>query len=237
MFHFKTIQTKTMALVFSVFLLAASIHAMHDFNKIKSDAFKTLDSVNDTVNAALVDYTSAYVFNQNIPDLQRTINAFESIYIKSISILDQDGMIIVTNVAGSPIGIKHPVLNTLLHTDNNSIKKSDEYLILNTFDILGVPIGYMLLEGNLETYKSQVDKEINTLLQNALLWLAAFLIISVLITKSLSHPIHDMIKKLQTTQDDEVLKFPSQSQKEFKYLASTIANTHRHSYCRAGRRE
>ncbi len=226
MFSFKTIQIKTLVLVFSVFALFLTIHAIYEFNKIKVRTFETLDKMNTTINTIVVEYTSAYVYNEDIVNLQKTVDAIKSDYVKSIYILDKNANIIVKSKKSTLGTTKHPKFDTLLNSKNSAIKNTKEYIVLNTFDILGVPIGYMILEADLQTYHNHIDEEIDKLIFDALFWIVTFFILSMLIAKSLSNPIQKIIDRLRLTGDSEVLEFPNQPQAEFRFLSLNIARTH-----------
>jgi len=223
---FQTIRTKTIVILFSVFFLFLSAYSIYQFKSIKAQAFATLESVNKTVNALLFEYTGAYIYNKDIENLQLSIDAIESEYIKSIYILDEEGHIIVQNKKTDMPHKAHPMFSALLKADEHSIKSEDEYLILNVYSILDVPVGYMVLEANLEAYHKRLSKQVDALLISGAILSIVFLIISFAISYSLSSPIEYIIKKLHRVQDNEVLQFKKQGQAEFEYLCNSISTSH-----------
>ena len=226
MFKFNTITNKTITLIFTIFLLFIVIDTAYQFTKIKSHSFSILDKMNTTLNALIVHNASAYVYNHDIENLQRTIDAIESDYVKTIYILDKDANIIVESKKSTPSTIRHAKFDILMNDENKSIKNTREYLILNAFNILDVPIGYMILEADLQAHDNHVREEVTILVFGALFWLTIFFILSVLISKSLSRPIHEIIEILKEAKDQDVLTFPIQPQDEFKFLTINIAKTH-----------
>ena len=226
MFMFKTIQKKTFVILISFFIVFLAIHVLSELQEIKTRSFNTLDKMNTTLNSIITEYTSAYIYNKDIKNIQTTIDAIDSDYVKSIYILDENANIIVESKKLLLSKIRHPKFNTLLKAKNQAIKNTQEYFILNTFSILDIPIGYMILEADLKTYHTLVDKEINEVLLDAVLWFISFLILSLVIARTLSLPIYDIIDKLKATKDNEVLDFSYQTQKEFQYLCENIAKTH-----------
>ncbi|MEN8304357.1 MAG: ATP-binding protein [Campylobacterota bacterium] len=226
MFILNTIQRKIFVFLISSFLIFLSFHVVYESEEIKSHSFTTLDKMNTTINTIIAEYTSAYIYNRDIVNIQKTVDAIESDYVKSVYILDKDANIIVESGKALPGKIRHHRFNALLEGDERAIKNSDEYLILNVFDILDIPIGYMILEADLKTYHLHLDEKIKQVFLKALVLLVIFVMLSVFIAKSVSRPIQDIIDRLKVTKDNEVLKFPSQTQKEFQYLCENIAKTH-----------
>ena len=224
---FKTIRTKIIFMIVSVFILFLGAYAAYQVENIKERSFETLASINETINAILVEYNSAYLYNQDIENIQLTIDAIKSEYIKAIYILDEDGYIIAQNRTTTTSKKIHPKFKELLlHVENQSIKTTNEYIVLNTFEILGVPIGYMIVEANLQTYKYNIDKDMKFLAFGTILSLLFFLLVSVFISNSISSPIENIIKQLQSTKDDEILEIAEQTQVEFQYLVTSISTSH-----------
>ena len=223
---FKTIRTKIIFIILSVFIPFLLIHTMYQIENIKKQSFSTLESINKTINSILVEYNSAYIYNHDISNIQLTIDAINSEYVKAIYILDENGFIIAQNRSNNIQNKLYPKFKLLKSLKDKSIKNTDEYLVLNTFEILDIPIGYMVVEANLKTYKNSIEKEMNILGLGTLLSLAFFMIASMFIANSLSAPIEKIIKKLQSTKDDEYLNIQDQAQVEFQYLVSSISNAH-----------
>ena len=226
MLRFKTIRTKITFTIFSFFLFFLSIHMIYEFHEVKTREFKALESVNKTVNKLLVEYISAYIYNYDIDNIQLSIDAIDSKYIKFIYILDKDGIILVKNQAEKPTYEKYPKFEKLLEATDNSIKNTNEYIILNTFRIMDIPIGYMIIEANLDNYKSDMEETKNTFILEVFIFSVFLLIIAMFISKSLSLPIENIVKKLQDVKDDERLEIPKQEQEEFQYLSLSISNSH-----------
>jgi len=223
---FKTIRTKITFSILSVFVLFLSVYTFYQIEHIKEESFKTLDSINKTVNTLLVEYTSAYIYNKDIENIQLSIDAIDSEYIKSIYILNEKGYVIAKSHTTKSVYKKYEHFQKLKALASTSIKTTDEYIILNTFEIVDVPIGYLVLEANLETYKNHMVMDIDALTIGALIALFLFLLATIFISNSLSTPIEEIIKKLQKTKDEDILELLEQPQEEFKYLSAVIANTH-----------
>ena len=223
---FKTIRTKTIVMLFSVFLLFLSAYSIYQFRTIKVQAFNTLESVNYTINALLFEYTGAYIYNKDIENLQLSVDAIESEYIKSIYVLDEEGHVIVKDKKTNMPHRTHPMFSALLKADNHHIKSEDEYLILNIYSILDIPVGYMVVEANLETYHQNIAQEMEALIIAGSILSIVFLVISFGISYSLSSPIEQIIKKLHNVKDTETLEFKKQDQVEFGYLCKSISSSH-----------
>jgi signal transduction histidine kinase len=209
-----------------VFFLFLGAYTLYQVETIKKQSFATLESITKTVNAILVEYTSAYIYNKDIKNIQLSIDAIDSEYIKSIYILNEDGFVIAKNNTSSAVFQKYKNFEKLKNLNDTSIKRTDEYIILNTFEILDIPIGYLVVEADLNTYENHISKEIDALVIGALISMFLFLLATIFISNSLSTPIESIIKKLQNTDDDDILELLEQPQEEFKYLSAVISNTH-----------
>ena len=226
MYRFSTIHKQTVAMIFSVFAVFLFIDSIYQFSEIKERSYKVLDKMNMTLSTLLVDYTSAYVYTNDIENLQRTVDSIDSTYVKNIYILDANGKIIIKNNSKLVDKIKYIKFDELLKDKDHSIKNKKEYLTLNTFNILDIPIGYMVFEADLKSYDKEVNSELYKLIIISLIWIIIFYILSFIIAKNIASPINDIIKKMKNEKDTNNLQFLKQPQEEFEYLCSSISDTH-----------
>ncbi|QOY55741.1 PAS domain S-box protein [Candidatus Sulfurimonas marisnigri] len=226
MIKFKTIQTKIISLSIATIVLFFGINFLLQLNEIEEYAFEMIESTNNIVNDLLVEHISAYVYNHDEVNIQLSIDSINSDYIKSIYILDKDGIIIAKNKSPNIVQEIHPMFETLLKKEHNSIRNTEQYIVMDIFSVLDVPIGYMVVEANLETYNNYIKRELFEFIIEGLLLISVFFIISYFVAKSIVSPIYDIVYKLSNTKDDDILMFPKQEQKEFQYLGVNIANKH-----------
>ncbi len=226
MLAFRTIRTKILSTVLSVFFLALLIQTVSQYRQVKHNAFMTMDSINETITKILVEYTTAYIYNQDEMNIQLTIDAIDSQYIKAIFILDENGVIITRNGGKGVQHIKHPKFEALYETPKHSIKNSDEYLTLTVFSILDVPVGYMIVEANVNTYYDNLYGEMKVHLFEIAILSIVFIAFSILLSNSLSAPLEKIIEKLQKVKSNELMVFEKQEQEEFQYLCNNISHAH-----------
>jgi len=226
MLGFKTIRSKIMNMVMVVFTIALFVQLSSQYFQVKEQAFNTLDSMNETINTMLFEYITAYVYNRDTNNIQLSIDAIKSKYIKAIYVLDEAGKIIAKDHDIKAQELKYSRFDMLLKAKEKSIKNTDEYLILNTFSILEVPVGYMVIEGNLQAYRDNLATEMKRHGMEMMVFLFLFLIAAILLSQSLSRPLENMIKKLQYVKANETLQFEKQDQIEFEYLCDNISRAH-----------
>jgi len=225
MFIFKTIRTKIIVTIFTVFIVSMSIHSAYQFHNMKVQAFDTFKSVNTTINTILAEFISAYIYTKDIKNIKSSIDNINSIYIKSIYILDENSKVISKSENASDLK-EYPRFQELLEREDKTIVSQDEYIMLNTFDILDIPIGYMVVEADLQSYKDQLEKERNTHLVETVMFSVVFLLAAIVLANSVSAPIEHIVKKLQNAEADDILVFDKQSQEEFQYLSANISRSH-----------
>lgn len=223
MIRFKTVKGKITAVSFGIFALMILIFAAVEIQTIKRDEYAYLDSITQTVNALLVKHIRGYVFEHDVKNLQLSMDAVESPYIKSAAILDQNGSILVSSLPTT--AGPYPDFARLVAAGDR-ITTDRRYVILNRFDVLDVPIGYLVLEADLQIYYDAVRTKIRTLLLLSLVALAVLLAVSYFIARSVSRPIDLIIRRMRTVRETEMLHFERQPQVEFDYLALSVSELH-----------
>ena len=111
---------------------------------------------------------------------------------------------------------------SLQQSKTKSIKNSQQYIILNRFELLGTTLGYVAIEGNLEHYRKQVGENIESLILLAIFLIIIILFISYYLAKMISGPLNSIVKKLDNTTENETLEFNKYSEVEFHYLTQVI---------------
>ena len=226
MIKFKTIRSRIFITLTVIILLSAIAIFVYLLSDMKTRTFKTFDSVNQTINKALVANIREHVYNKNHKNMKFVIDSIESKYIQNILILDVEGNVIAAQKETDIQNTFYNHFEELEHIDTQSIKKSHQYMILNTFDLLDVTLGYLVVEGNTNLYLKEINEELDDLI---LLIISLFLIalfITFYLSERISRPLHNIINTLQSTKENETLKFEHASEEEFKYLIKTIEEKH-----------
>ncbi len=221
---FNTIKRKIVTTVFAISFLLLVLFSVLNVSEIRKNEYANLDSMTTTINAMLIKHISGYVFEHDKKNLQLSIESIESQYIKSVTIFDHQGVIIVSSA--KTIDGQRAKLEALLLQKNYAVKTRDEYLILNSFDVLDIPIGYLLLEADLSVYHQAVENRLEKLFLFLLFSLLVLFFISLFIADSVSRPIEFIIYKLSTVKENEMLVFKKFSQSEFQFLALSVTKMH-----------
>lgn len=227
MFKFKTVKTKIIVLFSTIFTVFFTMSIWFQIYEIKEHAFETVERSSSIIENMLVEHISAYVYNNDKENIQLSLNSIKSDYVDGIYILDTKGNILAKNNGETIEYEKYAKFDRLLELDASSLKNTQEYITLSTFSVLDVPIGYMVIEANLNTYKEHIEEELSEIAFEVIALLVVFFITSFYVVKSITNPIEEIVKTLQYTHDDELLVFPKQNQKEFQYLTSSITDKHK----------
>jgi len=196
------------------------------FYDLKTSTYKSFDSVTQTINNVLVDNIRGYVYNKDTENIQHSIDAIQSEYISNIFILDAHGNIISAHKQSKDYDAPYRYFNALQQANNFSLKDNGRHIILNTFALLDVTLGHLVVEGNTQYYFNELNKKLRELI--ILIFSLFFIAIALAyyLSKSISSPLHNIIETLHTTRDNEMLMFKQESEEEFKYLIKTIEEKH-----------
>lgn len=226
MMRFKTIHSRIFIILSFLIALSAIVIYAYMLHELKTRTYKSFDSVTQTINNALVKNIRGYVYNKDKENIQHSIDSIKSEYIHNILILDTNGNVISAQKnSKNHTGIyKH--FKALKQSSGLSLKDDGQYLILNTFELLEVTLGYLVVEGNTKHYLNELNEKLRALI---ILILSLFFIAIALayyLSKSISKPLNNIIETLHNTQDHELLVFKQESEEEFKYLTKSIEEKH-----------
>lgn len=226
MIHFKTIRSRIFITLSFLIALSAIVIYAYMLHGLKTSTYKSFDSVTQTINNVLVDNIRGYVYNKDTENIQHSIDVIQSEYISNIFILDTNGNIISSYKQSENYDEPYKYFNALKQANDFSLKDDGQHIILNTFALLDITLGYLVVEGNTQHYFSELSEKMSKLI---ILILSLFFIAIALayyLSKSISEPLNNIIKTLHSTKDDELLAFKQESEEEFKYLINTIEKKH-----------
>ncbi len=226
MMRFKTIHSRIFIILSLLIALSSVVIYAYMLYDLKTRTYKSFDSVTQTINNALVDNIRGYVYNKDKDNIQHSIDAIKSEYIHNILILDTNGNVISAqkNSKNSKGIYKH--FKALKHSSGLSLKDNGQYIILNTFELLEVTLGYLVVEGNTKHYLSELNEKLSELIILILSLFFVAIVVAYYLSKSISKPLNNMIETLHNTQDNELLVFKQESEEEFKYLTRSIEKKH-----------
>lgn len=226
MISFKTIHSRIfIILVLASTLLTLSI-SMYLWMDHKSRSYNTFDSITQTINTLLVSNIKGFIYNDDKENIQYVIDSIQSKYIHNILILDTKGHILASqknNYTDTQI-YKHYKQIRLSNID--TIKDEKNYIIFNTFELIGVPLGYLIVEGNIEHYLTELNQKFIDLIVLVLILLSLTTVISFYLSKTISKPLYNIITTLRNTSSNETLVFDNESEIEFQYLIKSITQKH-----------
>lgn len=226
MIKFKTLHRRIFTLLTSVIILVAGSISYYLIYDLKSRYYNSFNSVTTTINNALVANIRGYVYNNDHENMQYALDAIGSPYIKNMVILDPKGKVIASQQPEVLLGQYFKDFKKLLTSETNSIKNNQQHTLLNTFELLDIPLGYLVVEGNMEHYLSELDSELRGLLTMIISFFILTILIAFYLSTYISKPLYNIIHTLQTTNSTEMLHFEEASEKEFRYLSHNIAAKH-----------
>ena len=223
MIRFRSIRARVL-IILTVTIVAVSITMFtYLLHELKSKIFATFDSVIQTMNTMLVQNVRGYVYYHDDKQMQFFIDSIHSEYIGDILILDPDGHVIARKSALASGGY-YPRFEMLRKA--KSVRTTELYAVMTVFELLDVPLGYLVIEGNLEHYRNEVGKESRELLVSAALMVFLAFAVAYYLALGVSRPLYRMIRTLEQTGDNEVLRFANFGEREYRYLAKTIRKKH-----------
>ncbi|RLA60109.1 MAG: hypothetical protein DRQ78_09825, partial [Epsilonproteobacteria bacterium] len=223
--HFKTIRLRILMMLTLIIGVLALFISLYLWNDTKSRAYKSFDSITQTINNVLLANIKGFIYNDDKESVQYVIDSIKSKYIYNILILDAKGHVISSQKNNNDKKI-YQHYKDILQSKTHSIKDEKNYIILNTFELLEVPLGYLIVEGNVKYYLGELNKELLDLAVLILLFLLFAMTVALYVSRSISKPLQSIIRTLQNTHEHEVLLFEDASEEEFKYLIKTITEKH-----------
>jgi len=226
MIRFKTIHSRIFSILSLLIALSAVVIYVYMLYDLKTKTYKSFDSVTQTINNALVDNIRGYVYNKDTDNIQHSIDAIKSEYIHNILILDTNGNILSAQKHSTKYKRIYKHFKALKHSSSLSLKDDGRYIILNTFKLLEVTLGYLVVEGNTKHYLSELNEKLSELIILILSLFFIAIVVAYYLSKSISKPLNNIIETLYNTQDNELLVFKQESEEEFKYLTKSIEEKH-----------
>jgi len=219
-----TIRRHIIKILLGISTLLLTVFLVLNVIQIYNEEYDNFEGITQTVNNVLVQHIRGYVYENDTEQLKFSRESVTSKYIKQLLILDNDG-----NVIAGPPEMMHrsyALFPELRRADGHVLDDYDRHIILTSFDILDVPVGYLVLEPDLSVYRKAVKNKLTLLAFYGLITLLVIFLASYIIANSISRPIELIVRKLQTATEDLPLSFPLQKQSEFEFLVESIAAKH-----------
>jgi C4-dicarboxylate-specific signal transduction histidine kinase len=226
MIKFKTLRRRIFTLLTSAIVIVAGSISYYLLYDLESRYYRTFNSVTTTINNALVENIRGYVYNNDYEHMNHALDSIKSPYIRNMLILDPKGRVIASQQQQVLLNQYFKDFKKLLDSETKSVKNNQQHTILNTFELLDIPLGYLVVEGNMEHYLSQLNSELRGLLTMIVSFFILTISIAFYLSTYISRPLYRIINTLQTTQSTEMLHFEEASEKEFRYLSQNIAAKH-----------
>jgi len=226
MIRFQTLRNRIFTTLSLAIIFVSLIWFLYTSERVNEQSFSTFDSMNQTINTMLSGNIREYVYHQDHANMLKFLDSIESEYIKDIVILDAEGRVIVSKNSRYRLGEHYRFFNRLTQGKSPYIHTPELYLTLNTFELLDVVLGYLVVKGDINYYQTQVEDEIDTLVLSVLLIMVLAFFVTYYLATTISRPITKMIKTLRNTQENELLLFQKSDEEEFIYLAKVIEDKH-----------
>jgi len=226
MIKFRTLHRRIFSLLTAMIIVVAGSISYYLLYDLKSRYYNSFNSMTTTINNVLVANIRGYVYNNDYKTMKYTLDAIKSPYIQNMIILDPKGEVIASQHENVLVGDAFKDFQKLLNSETHSIKTSQQHTLLNTFELLGIPLGYLVVEGNTQHYLSEFNHEFKGLLTMIILFFLLSLLVAFYLSSYISRPLYSIIHTLQTTNSTEQLSFKEASEEEFRYLSDNIANKH-----------
>jgi len=227
MIHFKTLRERIFSILTAVIIVVAGSISYYLLYDLQSRYYKAFDNVTTAINTALVASIRESIYTYNHDNIVYMLNVIQSPYIKNLLILNTKGEVIAAQHEGNLLNKELEDFNKLLNSKTQSIKNNQQHTILNTFNIMDIPSGYLVVEGNRDYYLSEFNKELNGLLIILISFFLLTLLLTFYLSKYITQPLYSIIKTLRHTKNTEMLKFKkSPSEEEFRFLTQNIENKH-----------
>jgi signal transduction histidine kinase len=213
-------------LLTSVIIVVAGSISYYLIDELKSRYYNSFDSVTTITNDVLVANTGGYIYNQEYDKMQKVLEAIKTPYIQDIITLDPKGKVVASFKQKVKVGDYFADFEKLLNSETKSIKNAEQHTMLNTFEFLGVSLGYLVVEGSIEYYGTQLNNELHGLLTMIIFFFILSILIAFYLSSYINKPLYNIIHTLQKTESTEMLHFEEASEKEFRYLSQNIASKH-----------
>jgi len=221
MFSLKTIKSKILAYFTSILILMSSLFLIHNYYQMYNKTYSFLDKTNIAINNHLVENIREHMFKNDIQAIKIFINSIKNSYIKSIVIFDSEKKVLASS------GSTYNAMGYFSELKkNDSIKNRDNYLKMSTFLMFDEPIGYLIVEGDLDQLHSELIESAISLAIFVLILFLMVLFISYIFAKNISTPIESIVSVLKNSDENTNLNFKPQEQVEFEFLTNEIVKKH-----------
>jgi len=224
MAFFSSLRLKLFILLNMTFLIILVINFYLNINTAKERTFNYFENSNYTITKLLTTNIRNYLQNKEYDEIRNFIYSIENTYIENIYILDSLGKIILEKSSLIQTDSDYPLYNTLVK--NGTIINDEQYLSMKAIKFLDTTIGYTVVQGNINQYHIEINKEINLLILYTILFALLSVLSSFLIARSIARPLESIIAKMQYTAPNEELIFDKQPQIEYEYLTDAIKSKH-----------
>jgi len=193
MIHFKTLRERIFSILTAVIIIVAGSISYYLLYDLQSRYYKAFDNVTTAINTALVASIRESIYTYNHDNMVYMLNVIQSPYIKNLLILNTKGEVIAAQHQGNLLNKELDDFNKLLNSKTQSIKNNQQHTILNTFKIMDIPSGYLVVEGNRDDYLSECNKEVSGLLILIVSCFFLTLLLAFYLSKYIIIPLYTII--------------------------------------------
>ena len=222
---FSTLKRKIFFIILIVFVFFLSLFSILELKKIEENNFKYFKATNQTIQKILYDNIREALYKKDTEYMLQFIRSIENDYIKGVHIVSRDNRIIVSNDARKQGTTTSYTLNDR-QKESEILYNNDVYTTLKPFLLMDVPLAYLVLEGNIEKYKEDMQDAKIKIIQASLGGFWIILLLSYLIAGSISKPMEGLVSKLHAADDAKILDLGFFAQTEFNYLSRVIETKH-----------
>jgi len=226
MIKFKTLHRRIFTLLTMVIIVVAGSISYYLLYDLESRYYNSFNSVTRTINNVLVAHIQEYVYKNDYDNMKYTLDSIQSPYIDNIIILDAKGKVIASQKSELVLDTFFEDFEKLLASESKSIKNAQQHTLLNSFELLEIPLGYLVVEGNRQYYLDELNTELRGLVTMIFSFFILTILIAFYLSSYISKPLYRMIHTLRSTVSTEMLYFDEASEKEFRYLSQNIAAKH-----------
>ena len=228
MIFFSSLRRKLFTLLSISFFIILIVNFYLNSASAKERTFSYLKNTNQTIMKILSNTISSNLQNKEYGKIRKILSCIDNIYIQNIYILDSNGNIILDKSSSIKTTIKYPLYTTLLK--EKSVVNDKQYLSIKVMKLLDSPIGFIVVQGDMNQYHTEINKEINLLIVYTIFFTLLSMLSSFFIAQNIAKPLEGIIAKLQRTPPYEKLSFDKQAQKEYQYLIEAIEFKHNSLY-------
>ena len=220
---FSSVRKKIFLTVGLGYFLVISIYSVFELDENKTESFEFFDGTNQVITEILTKNLVRDVYEQDWDSVEKFLQSVDSKFIKKIYLLSIDGKEIIGDGDSGHVNV---LFRDLLAAPEHEIKNETIYARLEGFTLLDIPMAYMIIEGNLETYHERVRNGVVELAQLYILSLMIGTLLAYILSKTISSPLEAIKKTLERSTEATPLKLGRYAVDEFDYLSETIEAKH-----------